>query len=93
MPALRYSTSEGDKILPLQEILSIGRDARNDLALPDDPMVSYQHARIRQVGDTYVVEDLRARTARSWSGSQRSRASRRRSSSSPTMSSASARPG
>ena len=60
MPALRYSTSEGDKILPLQEILSIGRDARNDLALPDDPKVSHQHACIRQEGDTYVIEDLQS---------------------------------
>jgi predicted component of type VI protein secretion system len=42
----------------LRETFTIGRDAQNDLALPDDPMVSYQHARIRQQGDTYVVEDL-----------------------------------
>ena len=60
MPGLRFSTSEGVKIRPLRETLTIGRDARNDLALPDDPMVSYQHACIRHVGDTYVVEDLQS---------------------------------
>jgi pSer/pThr/pTyr-binding forkhead associated (FHA) protein len=60
MPGLRYSTPQGDKILPLQETFTIGRDAQNDLALPDDPKVSQQHARIRQEGDTYVVEDLQS---------------------------------
>jgi pSer/pThr/pTyr-binding forkhead associated (FHA) protein len=58
MLALRYSTPEGVKIHPLRETFTIGRDAQNDLALPDDPKVSHQHARIRQVGDTHVVEDL-----------------------------------
>ena len=61
MPGLRYSTSEGVKIRPLRETLTIGRDARNDLALPDDPKVSRQHARIRQEGDMYVIEDLQSR--------------------------------
>ena len=61
MPGLRYSTSEGVKIRPLRETLTIGRDARNALALPDDPKVSRQHARIRQEGDTYVIEDLQSR--------------------------------
>jgi pSer/pThr/pTyr-binding forkhead associated (FHA) protein len=60
MPELRYSTPEGDKTFPLQETVTIGRDAQNDLALPDDPKVSQQHARIRQEGDTYVVEDLQS---------------------------------
>jgi pSer/pThr/pTyr-binding forkhead associated (FHA) protein len=60
MPALRNSTPEGVKICPLRETFTIGRDAQNDLALPDDPKVSHQHARIRQVGDTYVVEDLQS---------------------------------
>ena len=60
MPALRYATPQGDKVLPLHETFTIGRDARNDLALPDDPKVSHQHARIRQEGDTYVVEDLQS---------------------------------
>ena len=60
MPGLRFSTSEGVKIRPLRETLTIGRDARNDLALPDDPKVSHQHACIRHVGDTYVVEDLQS---------------------------------
>jgi len=45
----------------LRETLTIGRDASNDLALPDDPKVSRQHARIRQEGDTYVIEDLQSR--------------------------------
>ena len=58
MPGLRHSTPQGVMIRPLRESFTIGRDAQNDLALPDDPMVSYQHACIRQVGDTYVVEDL-----------------------------------
>jgi pSer/pThr/pTyr-binding forkhead associated (FHA) protein len=58
MPGLRYSTPQGVKIRPLRETFTIGRDAQNDLALPDDPLVSHQHARIRQEGDTYVVEDL-----------------------------------
>jgi predicted component of type VI protein secretion system len=58
MPALRHSTPQGVTIRPLRETFTIGRDAQNDLALPDDPMVSHQHARIRQEGDTYVIEDL-----------------------------------
>jgi pSer/pThr/pTyr-binding forkhead associated (FHA) protein len=44
----------------LRETFTIGRDAQNDLALPDDPLVSHQHARIRQEGGTYVVEDLQS---------------------------------
>ena len=60
MPALRYSTPEGIKIHPLRETFTIGRDAQNDLALPDDPKVSHQHACIRQEGDTYVIEDLQS---------------------------------
>ena len=60
MPGLRYSTSEGVTVRPLRETFTIGRDAQNDLALPDDPMVSYQHACIRQEGDTYVLEDLQS---------------------------------
>jgi pSer/pThr/pTyr-binding forkhead associated (FHA) protein len=58
MFGLRYSTPQGDKMFPLRETFTIGRDARNDLALADDPMVSHQHACIRHVGDMYVVEDL-----------------------------------
>jgi pSer/pThr/pTyr-binding forkhead associated (FHA) protein len=58
MPGLRHSTLEGDKTFPLRERLTIGRDAQNDLALPDDPLVSHRHARIRHVGDMYVIEDL-----------------------------------
>jgi hypothetical protein len=42
----------------LRETFTIGRDAQNDLALPDDPLVSHQHACIRHVGDMFVVEDL-----------------------------------
>jgi pSer/pThr/pTyr-binding forkhead associated (FHA) protein len=60
MPSLHYSTPQGDKTFPLRETCTIGRDAQNDLALPDDPKVSQQHARIRQEGDTYVVEDLQS---------------------------------
>ena len=60
MPGLRHSTPQGVTIRPLRETFTIGRDAQNDLALPDDPKVSHQHARIRQVGDTYVVEDLQS---------------------------------
>jgi pSer/pThr/pTyr-binding forkhead associated (FHA) protein len=60
MPGLRYSTPQGDKILPLRETFTIGRDAQNDLAFPDDRKVSHQHACIRQEGDTYVVEDLQS---------------------------------
>jgi hypothetical protein len=60
MPTLRYSTPQGDKTLPLRDNVTIGRDAQNDLALPDDPKVSQQHARIRQEGDTYVVEDVQS---------------------------------
>jgi predicted component of type VI protein secretion system len=44
----------------LRATFTIGRDAQNDLALPDDPLVSHQHACIRHVGDTYVVEDLQS---------------------------------
>ena len=58
MPGLRYSTSEGVKIRPLRETLTIGRDARNDLALPDDPKVSRQHARINHVDGQWTVTDL-----------------------------------
>ena len=60
MPGLRHSTPEGDQILRLRETFTIGRDARNDLALPHDPTVSQQQACIRQVGDTYVIEDLQS---------------------------------
>ena len=60
MPGLRYATPEGVKIRPLGETLTIGRDASNDLALPDDAKVSQQHARIRQEGHTYIVEDLQS---------------------------------
>ena len=60
MPGLRYSTPQGDKILPLRDNVTIGRDTQNDLALPDDPKVSQQHARIRQEGHTYIVEDLQS---------------------------------
>jgi pSer/pThr/pTyr-binding forkhead associated (FHA) protein len=60
MPALRYSTPQGDEFLPLHETVTIGRDASNDLALPDDAKVSHQHACIRQEGDTYVIEDLQS---------------------------------
>jgi pSer/pThr/pTyr-binding forkhead associated (FHA) protein len=44
----------------LRETFTIGRDAQNDLALSDDPLVSHQHARIRQEGDIYVIEDLQS---------------------------------
>jgi pSer/pThr/pTyr-binding forkhead associated (FHA) protein len=60
MPALRYSTPQGDQFLPLRENVTIGRDARNDLVLPDDPKVSQQHACIRQEGHEYVIEDLQS---------------------------------
>ena len=60
MPGLRHSTPEGVTVRPLHETFTMGRDAGNDLALPDDPMVSYQHACIRHVGDTYVIEDLQS---------------------------------
>ena len=60
MPGLRHSTPQGVTIRPLRETFTIGRDAQNDLALPDDPKVSHQHARIRQEGHTYVVEDLQS---------------------------------
>ena len=60
MPGLRHSTPQGVTIRPLRETFTIGRDAQNDLALPDDPKVSQQHARIRQEGDTYVIEDLQS---------------------------------
>jgi hypothetical protein len=58
MPSLRCSTPQGDKTFPLRANVTIGRDTQNDLALPDDPLVSHQHACIRQEGDTYVVEDV-----------------------------------
>jgi len=61
MPGLRQSTPQGVTIRPLRETFTIGRDAQNDLALPDDPKVSHQHARIRHEGDTYVIEDLQSR--------------------------------
>jgi pSer/pThr/pTyr-binding forkhead associated (FHA) protein len=60
MPGLRHSTLEGDKTFPLPERFTIGRDAHNDLVLPDDPLVSHQHARIRHEGNTYVVEDVQS---------------------------------
>jgi pSer/pThr/pTyr-binding forkhead associated (FHA) protein len=58
MPSLRQAIPQGVTIRPLRETFTIGRDAQNDLALPDDPMVSHQHACIRQEGDMFVVEDL-----------------------------------
>jgi pSer/pThr/pTyr-binding forkhead associated (FHA) protein len=58
MPGLRHSTPQSVTIRPLRETFTIGRDAQNDLALLDDPLVSHQHACIRHVGDMYVIEDL-----------------------------------
>jgi hypothetical protein len=58
MPGLRHSTPQGVTIRPLRETFTIGRDAQNDLALLDDPLVSHQRACIRHVGDMYVIEDL-----------------------------------
>jgi pSer/pThr/pTyr-binding forkhead associated (FHA) protein len=58
MPGRRHSIPQGVTIRPLRETFTIGRDAQNDLALPDDPLVSHQHACIRHVGDMYVIEDL-----------------------------------
>ena len=60
MPGLRLFTPQGVTIRPLRETVTIGRDAQNDLALLDDPLVSHQHACIRHVGDTYVVEDVQS---------------------------------
>ena len=50
MPGLRHSTPQSVTIRPLRETFTIGRDAHNDLALLDDPLVSHQHACIRHVG-------------------------------------------
>jgi hypothetical protein len=58
MPGRRHSIPQGVTIRPLRETFTIGRDAQNDLALLDDPLVSHQHACIRHVGDMYVIKDL-----------------------------------
>ena len=39
----------------------MGRDSQNDLALPNDSKVSRRHAIVRQVGSTYLIEDLQSR--------------------------------
>ena len=58
MPGLRFSTSQGVKIRPLRETLTIGRDWSNRLALPDDELVSHEHALIRRVDGHFRIEDL-----------------------------------
>jgi len=41
----------------LGDLVTVGRAPKNDIVLPDS-YISAKHARFRQVGDTYLLEDL-----------------------------------
>lgn len=58
---LEISLQLGDKVLAVYEAnneeLTIGRSADNDIQI-DNLAVSAQHARVRKVLNTYLIEDL-----------------------------------
>jgi len=41
----------------INRMISIGRDAGNDIVIRDDPLVSRKHALIEKEGETYYVMD------------------------------------
>jgi adenylate cyclase len=47
----------GERFIPLQAVVAIGRDPENDLRL-SDRSVSKWHALVRLVGGEYVIEDM-----------------------------------
>jgi pSer/pThr/pTyr-binding forkhead associated (FHA) protein len=47
----------GERLIPLQAVVSIGRDAKSDIRL-SDPYVSKRHALVRLIHGKYVIEDL-----------------------------------
>ncbi|WP_020677256.1 FHA domain-containing protein [Geopsychrobacter electrodiphilus] len=60
---LKITLQLGDKLLATYETdnddLSIGRSASNDIRI-DNLAVSSQHAKIRKVMNTYLIEDLKS---------------------------------
>jgi pSer/pThr/pTyr-binding forkhead associated (FHA) protein len=55
-----FTIEEGilrDRLVPLQAVVSIGRDPENDIRL-SDRSVSKRHALVRLVDSEYVIEDL-----------------------------------
>ena len=47
-----------DRTLDLTKTIKIGRDAKNDLVLSDDPLVSRRHAILELVEGAYWLKDL-----------------------------------
>jgi pSer/pThr/pTyr-binding forkhead associated (FHA) protein len=47
----------GERLIPLQAVVSIGRDAKSDIRL-SDPYISKRHALVRLIHGKYVIEDL-----------------------------------
>ncbi|MFI6900894.1 FHA domain-containing protein [Nonomuraea sp. NPDC050394] len=61
-PAVQGRPSElPERVLPLTGVLRIGRAADNDLALPDDLLISRHHAEIHRSPNGPYVRDLRSR--------------------------------
>lgn len=46
-----------DRSVNINRTITIGRDARNDIALSNDPLVSRQHALIEKEGGIYYLMD------------------------------------
>jgi predicted component of type VI protein secretion system len=57
MPSFRCTAGHETQVIAWRETFTVGRSAENDLVVPDK-RVSRRHARVRQVGDDYLVEDL-----------------------------------
>jgi pSer/pThr/pTyr-binding forkhead associated (FHA) protein len=46
-----------DRSININKMISIGRDAHNDIVVKDDPLVSRRHALIEKEGDAYFIMD------------------------------------
>jgi pSer/pThr/pTyr-binding forkhead associated (FHA) protein len=46
-----------NKSVNINRVISIGRDAKNDIVVRDDPLVSRRHALIEQDGEDYFFMD------------------------------------
>lgn len=46
-----------NKSVNINRVISIGRDAKNDIVVRDDPLVSRRHALIEQEGEDYFFMD------------------------------------
>lgn len=65
---LQVCTPQWIQEFPLkQEVLLLGRDPQSEIFI-DLPVVSYHHARLRQVGNTYEISDLGSRNGLLWQG-------------------------